>query len=265
MLLVVDIGNSNITLGLYDGDELKKTFRFISDITLPETDYEEEFKRTFNDYKIDGCIISSVVEELNKRIINICQKLFGIKPLLLNHETDTGIVIDTENPSSVGADRIANVSIAYKMYKGPVIVVDIGTATTFDIVSKDGRFFGGVIIPGLRMQLKSLNINTSKLPQVEIKPSENAIGTDTESCILSGVIRGSAYAIKGLIEQCEKELGEKATIVATGGYSKLLAEYIPSVFDHINPNLTLDGLRDIYYRNCLVKEAWQVLYSLSPT
>ena len=137
------------------------------------------------------------------------------------------------------------------MYNHPVIVVDFGTATTFDIVNEKGEFIGGIIAPGLNLQLKALNKFTSKLPRIEVALSNTAIGHNTTDAILSGVLRGSASMIDGLIEQCEKELGAKAVVVATGGYSGLIANYLKRPFDFINPTLTLEGLRHLYQINKL--------------
>ena len=135
------------------------------------------------------------------------------------------------------------------MYSKPAIIVDLGTATTFDILDKFGNFIGGVIMPGLNLQFRALNKSTSKLPRIEAGAVDSAIGNNTADAILSGVIRGSACAIEGLIEQCEKELGENAVIVATGGYSGLISKYMKRQFDFVNPYLTLEGLRFLYELN----------------
>ena len=159
------------------------------------------------------------------------------------------VQLKVKNPKEVGADRIANACGAKALYSKPAIIVDLGTATTFDIIDKNGDFIGGVIMPGLNLQFKALNNSTSKLPKIEADSVEKAIGDDTVNSILSGVIRGSACAIEGLISQCEKEIGEKATIVATGGYSTLIAKYMSREFDFINPCLTLEGLCYLYQMN----------------
>ena len=154
-----------------------------------------------------------------------------------------------KNPKEAGADRIANACGAYMLYSKPTIIVDLGTATTFDIIDKHGDFVGGVIMPGLNLQLRALNKSTSKLPKIEADEVDKAIGDNTADAILSGVIRGSACAIEGLIEECEKELGAKALIVATGGYSGLISKYMKRQFDFVNPYLTLEGLRFLYELN----------------
>jgi len=251
MLLTADIGNTSITLGLFEEDALVEEFRLASDKDLPLEEYEVLLKSLFKQFSIDGCIISSVVEELNKKFQTAVKNVFKIEPLFLSTEINTGIRIKLKNPKEAGADRIANAAGAYVLYKKPVIVIDFGTATSFDIVNSNGEFIGGVIAPGLNLQLKSLNTFTSKLPRIDVAVSEKAIGDNTVDAILSGVIRGAACMIDGLVIQCEKELGEKATIVATGGYSTLISSYMERPFDFINPTLTLEGLRYLYQLNRL--------------
>ena len=249
MLLSIDIGNTNITLGIYNNNHIIETFRLSSDKDLSQNEYELLLKTIFKPYNISSCIIGSVVEELSPKIKNACDNVFKIDSYLYNTNSKNDIKITLKNPNEVGADRIANAIAAKNKYPLPIIVVDIGTATTFDIVSKSGDFIGGVIMPGLNLQFKSLCTNTSKLPHLTAGISENAIGNSTESAMLSGIMRGSACAIEGLINQCELELGEKATIIATGGHSRLLSEYMLRQFDYVDPTLTLDGLKIIYQAN----------------
>lgn len=251
MLLTADIGNTNITLGLFDENALVEEFRLASDKDLSLEEYEVLLKSLFNKFNIDGCIISSVVEELNQKFKAAVTNVFKTEPLFLSSEINTGVKIAMPNVKEVGADRIANAAGAYVLYKHPVIVIDFGTATSFDIVNKDGEFIGGVIAPGINLQLKTLNKFTSKLPRIDAAVSPTAIGNNTVDAILSGVIRGCACMIDGLVEQCEKELGQKAVIVATGGYSTYISEYMKRPFDFINPTLTLDGLRHLYNINKL--------------
>ena len=171
------------------------------------------------------------------------------KPLFVSNKINTGIKIITDRPDEVGADRIANAVGAYSQYKTAAIVVDFGTATSFDIINSKGEFLGGVIAPGINLQMKVLNKFTSKLPRIDVAISNNAIGHNTTDAILSGVIRGTACMIDGLVSQCEDELGEKAVIIATGGYSGLISNYLKRPFNHINPSLTLEGLRQLYNLN----------------
>ena len=249
MLLTVDIGNTSITLGLFDGDALVEEFRLASDKDLSQEEYEVLLKTLCKPFKIDGCIIASVVDELSKKFKSSVDNVFKIKSILLTSECKTGVKIKLETPREAGADRIANACGAFMLYHRPCIVVDFGTATSFDIINKQGEFIGGIITPGLNLQMKVLNKFTSKLPKIDVAVSNKAIGNNTSEAILSGVIRGSACMIDGLVEQCEKELNSKVTLVATGGYSGLIQNYLKRPFDFINPTLTLEGLRFLYSLN----------------
>ena len=252
MLLVLDAGNTNITLGIFNGKELVKKCRLVSDTEAVQTVYEAKIGEVVSGFDIKGCIIGSVVDELNEKLKNACDNLLGINSFLCNNKMDFGIKVLGKDSSKAGMDRIANALCAKNNYPLPAIVVDAGTAVTFDIVSKEGEFIGGVIMPGIGIEFKALAEFTSKLPEIEPQESEKAIGDSTESCILSGVVRGTACGIEGLLSQCEKELGEKATVIATGGRIELLAKYMSRKFDYINPDLTLEGLREIfeYQRVC---------------
>ncbi len=249
MLLAIDIGNTSITLGVFDGESLTDTFRIASDKELPQYEYEVLLERLCKNFDIQDCIIASVVEELSNIIKKAADKVFKIDSFLLSNNSNLGVKVDLLKPEEVGADRIANAYGAYVTYPKPAIVVDLGSATTFDIINQKGNFIGGVIMPGLNMQFRSLNRNTSKLPRIEAGISEKAIGNCTEAALLSGVIRGSASAIEGLINQCEKELGEKAYVIATGGYSGLISQYMTRKFDCVNPSLTLEGLKYLHKLN----------------
>lgn len=251
MLLTADIGNTNITLGLYDNDVYINEFRLASDKDLSGEEYEILLKSLFKDYVIDGCVIASVVEELNIKFKRAVDNVFGIKSVFVSYDINLGITVSTDNPREVGADRIANAVAAAKLYRGAVIVIDFGTATSFDIINSNKEFLGGVIAPGINTQMKCLKSSTSKLPKIDVSISQNAIGHNTTDAILSGVIRGTACMVDGLVAQCEAELGEKATIVATGGYCGLIANYLKRPFDYVNPTLTLEGLRFIYNMNAV--------------
>ncbi len=249
MLLVVDIGNSNITLGVFEKNILKNIFRLPSDKNFSKKEYLELLKNLNINYQIESCAIASVVSELDLTIKYVLDKFFNINSLLIDKSSELDLKIDLPNPNEVGIDRIANACYSKNNYHLPAIIVDIGSAITFDIVSKEGAFLGGVIMPGLNMQLKSLNLNTSKLPEIEIGLSKKAIGDSTKSAILSGIMRGTACAIEGLISQCELELGEKATIIATGGQSELISDYISRKFDYLDKTLTLKGIKQIFEQN----------------
>lgn len=251
MLLTADIGNTSITLGLFDENALVEEFRLASDKDLSLEEYEVLLKSLFKAYCVEGCIVSSVVEELNTKFQTAVKNVFNIKPLFLSAKINTGVKITMPNLNEIGADRIANAAGAYVLYNHPVIVIDFGTATSFDIVNAKGEFVGGVIAPGINLQLKTLNKFTSKLPRIDAAKSHTAIGNNTVDAVLSGVIRGCACMIDGLVSQCEEELGQRAVIVATGGYAQFIAEYLKRPFDFINPTLTLEGLRHLYNINQL--------------
>ena len=245
MLLTVDIGNTNITLGIFDKNILVKTYRVIADNYISLREYEHLFGSLLKNFEITECVIGSVYEEINTKIKTVLDRILNIDSILLENSMEFGINIP-KSKETAGIDRIANAVSALK-YNLPAIVVDIGTAVTFDVVSKEKEFIGGIILPGVNTQLKSLHDYTSKLPVIEPKESEITIGTDTESCILSGVVRGIACAIDGLTAMCEEELGEKASIILTGGQCELISKYIKFQIDYIEPNLTLYGLKDIFY------------------
>ena len=249
MLLTADIGNTNITLGLFEKDRYINEFRLASDKDLSGEEYEILLKSLFKDYSIDGCVIASVVEELNIKFKRAVDNVFRIKSVFVASDINLGIEVKTDNPREVGADRLANAVAAANLYKGAVIVIDFGTATSFDIINSNREFLGGVIAPGINTQMKCLKNATSKLPKIDVSISKNAIGHNTTDAILSGVIRGTACMVDGLVNQCEKELGEKATVVATGGYCGLIANYLNRPFDDVNPTLTLEGLKYIYEMN----------------
>ena len=249
MLLTADIGNTSITLGLFDDNALVEEFRLASDKDLSQEEYEVLLKTLFKSSKIEGCVIASVVEELNKKFKAAVEEVFKISTIFVSSEINTGVKVAIKNPKEAGADRIANACGAFMLYHRPCIVIDFGTATSFDIINQKGEFIGGVIAPGLNLQMKVLNKFTSKLPKIDVAKADKAIGGTTPEAILSGVIRGSACMIDGLVEQCEKELGAKATLIATGGYSGLISSYLKRPFDFINPTLTLEGLRFLYNLN----------------
>lgn len=249
MLLTADIGNTSITLGLFDSDALVEEFRLASDKDLSLEEYEVLIKTLCKPYKIDGCIIASVVVDLTQKFKKAVEHVFKISPIVLTNKLNCGVKIAIDKPDEAGADRIANACGAFMLYERPCIVVDFGTATSFDIVNTKGEFIGGIIAPGLNLQLNTLNKFTSRLPKIDVAVSNSAIGSNTSEAILSGVIRGSAAMIDGLVEQCEEELGEKTTLVATGGYSGLISNYLKRPFDFINPTLTLEGLRYLYDLN----------------
>lgn len=249
MLLAADIGNTNITLALFDGDKYVKEFRLASNRDLSSVEYENILSSLFKDYKVDSCIIGSVVDELNLKFKSAIDKVFKINSVIVSNSMDLGFSIKIDNPDELGADRIANAATAVTEYDSAVIVVDFGTATSFDVINSKKEFLGGVIAPGVRTQLNSLSSATSKLPKCEPQQNSAAIGTNTIAAIMSGVVRGTACMVDGMIEQCEKELGEDAVVIATGGNSSLVAGYCKRNFDKTDPHFTIKGLKYLFDRN----------------
>ena len=236
MILTIDIGNSGITLGVFDKQNIIKTAWLKADINLSQKDYQLAITKILHQYKFEKCIISSVYDEITDRITNAAEKSFNIKPYILTHNSKCGITLDVDKPESVGADRIANVCAAYQKYSTACIIIDIGTATTFDIVNSKGKFTGGVIMPGIKMQLKALHNYTSKLPLIDFEIPQNYTCKNTKDAILVGVVSGHCKAIEGLIKTYRAELNEPAKVILTGGLAKQIANYIAE--KEINSNKT---------------------------
>lgn len=245
MLLAVDIGNTNITIGIFDKELLIRTIRWESDISLTINEYALRLRALLKDYVIDSCAIVSVVDELTQVFKSACDKIFGVNSFIFSSSV-SGMKIALNEPEKIGTDRLVNAYAVMNKYPLPAIVVDIGTAITLDIVSKDKVFLGGIIMPGINLQFEALHRHTSKLPFVTGCVSEKSIGDNTVNAMLSGVIRGSACAIEGLIRQCESELNARAVIIAAGGQCSVLSGYMTRKFDYINPDLTLEGLQSAY-------------------
>ena len=253
MLLVIDIGNTNITLGVFDNDKIVQSWRLSTEHGRTEDEYgiflKSLLRETNLDTKVTNAVISSVVVQLTERIEIALKKYLGINSLIISHKIKTNVILKTDNPSQIGADRIVNACAAATLYNSPAIVVDFGTATSFDIVNGKNEFIGGIITAGMKIQAEALSNKTSKLPKLNIEAPENAIGRNTIDAMLSGIVRGHAAMIDGLIEECEKELGEKTTIIATGGYSTVISKYLKRKFDYINPDLTLIGAKILFDLN----------------
>ena len=253
MLLVIDIGNTNTSLGIFEKDTLVNTFALSSDVKKTADEYGISLLTILNHTnltsKIKGAIVSSVVPQLCEIYKNAIKKYLGIEAISLSYKSNLPIKLNLKNNKEVGADRIANAAAVVSKYKLPAIVIDFGTATTFDIVDKDANFIGGIITPGLKIQAKSLSQFTSKLPKLKIEAPSEAIGKDTISAMLSGIVLGHRCMIEGMIEKCERELGQKATVVATGGYSSVLFEDMDNTINYIDKDLTLFGLKELYSLN----------------
>ena len=253
MLLAVDIGNTNVTLGVFDGDKLRATWRMATDVNQMGDEYAALLLPLLN-YQgmkasdIKEAAMCSVVPPLVGTFEELLGRYFNVSPLVVRAGVKTGVRIVFENPREVGTDRIVNAAAAHHLYKGAVIVVDMGTGTTFDIVSKEGEFCGGVIAPGIGIAAQALYTRTAALPRVELVHPQKAIGSNTISAMQSGIVFGYIGLVEGLLARIQKELGEKALVVATGGYADLIARGT-KVIDEINPDITLIGLRLIYQMN----------------
>ncbi len=253
MLLAIDIGNSNITLGAYDNDVLCFTARLATAHGTTSDQYAVEIKNILelhglNAARIEDCIISSVVPAVGGAVCNAVSLLCNIVPLELGPGVKTGLNIKIDNPAQLGADLVAGAVGAIGEYTLPCVVIDMGTASTISVIDRNGSYLGGVISAGVRLTLKALCENTSLLPSIEISAPKSVIGSNTVDCMKSGLIFGTAAMIDGLLDKITDELGEIPTVVATGGLSKEIITHCKSEIIY-NANLLLDGLREIYEKN----------------
>jgi type III pantothenate kinase len=253
MLLVVDIGNTNTVLGVFDGNRLAADWRLETKQRQTADEYGILARNLFalanmEVTRIRHIVIASVVPPLNSVLEEMALKYFGIKPLFVEPGVKTGMPVLYDSPADVGADRIVNAVAAYEKYRGPTIVVDFGTATTFDAISAKGEYLGGVITPGPGISAEALFARTARLPRVEIKAPGKVIGTSTVGSIQSGLYYGYIGMIDGILERMIHELGAKTKVVATGGYASLIGTG-SSRIQEIDLNLTLEGLRLIYEKN----------------
>jgi type III pantothenate kinase len=252
MLLVIDVGNTSTVIGVYKDKELKANWRIP---TQPQKvdQYGALLKKLFSEANLNlsevkALAFSSVVPLLTPILEEMSREYLKVEPLIVNSETKTGLAIKYDDPGEVGADRIANAVAAHQIYKGPLIVVDFGTATTFDVVSEKGEYLGGVIAPGIELSARTLSEKAAKLPPVELKKPDKVIGKNTVSSMQSGIIYGAIEEVKGIVERIKEELGKEAKVIATGGLADLIAGET-NLFDEVNPFLTLEGLRIIYEMN----------------
>ena len=253
MLLAIDIGNTNVTLGVFDGEKLHSTYRLATHVNQMPDEYAVLIlsllqNRGIKASDITEGAVSCVVPPLITTFNELFKKYFDIVPLFVGPGVKTGIRIRMDNPREVGGDRISNAAGALHLYKPPVIVVALGTATAFDTVSKEGDYLGGAVAPGLAISAEALFTRTAALPRVELVRPKKAIGTNTLAAMQSGIIFGYAGLIDGVVTRIQKELGEKATVVATGGYAGIIAKET-KVIDKVNPNLTLIGIKVIHDMN----------------
>lgn len=253
MLLAIDIGNTNITIGLFDGDEIEGTFRMTTKMPRTSDEYGIFFynilhSRGLHREQVDAAIIASVVPDVNHHIINGLIKYFNVTPIVVGPGIKTGIKIAIPNPKEVGADRIVDAVAAYEIYGGPVLVIDYGTATTHDLVLEDASLVGGVTSPGIRIAAHALWQDAAKLPKIEIKRPDTILGRDTISSMQSGLVYGHIGQTEYIIRKIQQEAGlEKMTVVATGGLGKIIYDETDSI-EYYDPNLTLKGLNMLYHK-----------------
>ncbi len=253
MLLAIDIGNTNITIGMFEEDKLRATWRIATGLHRMADEYAVILLNLLRQQGLDAPDVTkvsmcSVVPPLTAIFEELYQRYFNVAPLVVRAGVKTGVRIRMDNPSEVGPDRIADAAAAYNLYGGPVIIVDLGTATAFDTISKEGDYLGGALAPGLSMAAESLFTGTAMLPRVGLTRPERAIGTNTIAAMQSGLVFGYVGLVEGIIARIQQELGEKAKVVATGGHAKLIAKET-SVIDVVNTDLTLIGLRLIFLMN----------------
>jgi type III pantothenate kinase len=253
MLLTIDVGNTNTVLGLHEGTKLQAHWRLTTRREQTADEYGILIRSLFSSASlepagIEGVALASVVPPLTSTLVFLCRNYLGHEPLVVEAGVSTGMPILYEPPGDVGADRIVNGVAALAAFGGPVIVVDFGTATTFDVVNRNGEYVGGVICPGVGISADALFQRAARLPRVDIRNPGRVVGSSTVASIQSGLYFGYAAMVEGIIARIRAELQEPARVVATGGLAETLAADIPSI-EVVDPVLTLSGLRILWERN----------------
>jgi type III pantothenate kinase len=252
MILVFDIGNTETTIGLFDGEQLRDHWRVVTVVSRTPDEIDLQLRALLSARQVpldavNGTAIGSVVPALTGPFREACQALFGHPSVVVDARSSLPITLDVIEPLTVGADRIVNTLAASRLFRRDTIVVDLGTATTFDCITADGVFLGGVIAPGMRTSAETLIRRTSKLPATELQAPDQAIGRRTEDCIRAGVVFGTADAVDGLVRRIKREWPTSRTplVVATGGLATLIQPHCSEV-ERVEPDLTLVGLRMAY-------------------
>ena len=253
MLLTIDIGNTNITMGLYEGDTLGYRWRLATDHERMPDEYGLQISGMLqhgncSPKQLGGICLASVVPPLTGKITKACQIYLGKTPLTIDENTVTGIEILYNPPGAVGADRIVDAVAVKSLYGGPACIVDFGTATTFDAITREGNYLGGAIAPGIGIAADALFQRTAQLPRVEIKRPPSAIGTNTVHAIQAGLLFGYVALVEGMVTRFKKELGSDMKVIATGGLAEVIASET-DLIDIVAPWLTLDGLRILWDMN----------------
>jgi len=253
MLLTIDTGNTNTVFGLHDGTEWRAQWRTSTMTGRTADEYIVWLAELMRMQQLDvgqitGCIISSVVPQSLFNLRNLSRRYFDVEPQVIGENVDIGVSIDMDNPREVGADRLVNAVGAFVAHGGPLLIVDSGTATTFDVVDEKGAFQGGIISPGINLSMQALHDAAAKLPRVAIARPEQTIGRNTVEAMQSGVFWGYICLIEGLIERVKAEYGKPLTVVATGGVASLFDGATDKI-DIFDPDVTSGGLLEIYRRN----------------
>lgn len=253
MILVMDVGNTNIVVGIFKDDELVASWRLSTNPMLSKDEHGLNLLTLFgikgiNAEDIKSAVISSVVPTMTHTLNSMIKVYFNIEPLIIGPGIKTGINIKYDNPKEVGSDRIVNAVAAYKTYGGPCIIVDFGTATTFDIINEHGEYIGGALCPGLKISAEALFHKASKLPKVDLVKPKFVIGKNTEQSMQSGILYGYIGEVKYIIEKMKEEIKTEVKVIATGDFANLICKEIPLV-DYINQDLSFIGLKILYELN----------------
>lgn len=253
MLLTIDIGNTNLTLGLYNGETLDAKWRLATDHSRMPDEYGLQMLGLLQNARrdtgeLEGICLSSVVPPITSRIVQACEEYLDLSPLVVTHELKTGIHILYDNPAAVGADRVADAVAVQQMYGGPACVIDFGTATTFNALDRDANYLGGAITAGINLAAEALSARTAKLPPIDLQRPPNVIGRNTIHAMQSGLLFGYVCMVEGMVARFRQELGQDTKVIATGGLSTVVAKET-QVIQIIAPWLTLDGLRILWGLN----------------
>lgn len=253
MLLVFDIGNTKTSIGVHDGQDWVVDWRITTHMDYLADEYAMLLKELLGQAElgfesIDGVVMASVVPPLTAVFQELAERYLGLDALVVGQDVKTGVNLRIDNPAEVGADRVANTAAVQKLYGGPAIVLDLGTATTFDVVSDEGEYLGGAIAPGLGISAEALVRNTARLPKVALSVPGQAIGRSTVSAMQSGLVFGYVGLVKELVGRLKAELGGNPKVIATGGMAELISDWT-RVIDIVNTRLTLEGIRIIYQLN----------------
>ena len=257
MILLVDVGTTNIVFGINKDDKYITRWRISTDAKKTSDEYAIQVMQLFGQGNIDpkdvkGIIVSSVVPNIMHSLENMIRKCFSIEPIIVGPGVKTGINIKYDNPKEVGADRIVNAVAAYEIYKKPMIIIDFGTATTFCAITRTGDYLGGCIVPGIRISSDALFERAAKLPRVELEVPKNIICKNTVSSMQAGIIYGYIGQVEYIVNKIKREMmkknSEEPFVIATGGLAKLIAKET-EIIDKVDANLTLEGLKILYYKN----------------